>query len=36
MDKRFSPSSYKKELYLKITSIGQKNFKVEEYIREFE
>jgi len=36
MERRFLPPSYKQELYLKITSISQKNLKVEEYIREVE
>ena len=36
MDKRFLPSSYKQELYLKITSLSQENLMVEEYIRMFE
>jgi len=36
MDKRFLPSSYKQELYLKITSLSKENLKVEKYIREFE
>jgi len=35
MDKKFLPSSYKQELYLKIISLGQENLKVKEYIREF-
>jgi len=36
MDQRFLPSSYKKELYLKITTLSLENLKVEEYIMEFE
>jgi len=36
MDKRFLPSSYKKELYLKITPLSQKNLKIEECIRQFD
>ena len=36
MDKRFLTSSYKKEIYLRITFLSQKNLKMEAYIREFE
>ena len=36
MDKRFSPSLYKQEHYLKFTSLSPKNLTIEEYIREFE
>jgi len=36
MDKRFLPSTYKSELYCKVTSLQQGSMKVEEYIREFE
>jgi len=36
MDKKFLPSSYKPKLYLKASSLNQKNLKAEEYIREFE
>jgi len=32
MKKRFLPSSYKQELYLKITSLSQDNLEVEKYI----
>ena len=36
MDKRFLPSTYKQELYLRVTSLQQGSMRVEEYIREFE
>jgi len=36
MGKRFLSSSYKQELYHKITSYSQKNLKVDESIREFD
>jgi len=36
MKKRFLPPSHKQELYLKISSLGQENLRLEEYIREFE
>jgi len=36
MEKRFLPSSYKQELYLKITTLSQENLRMEEYIWEFE
>jgi len=32
VDKRFFPSSYEQELYLKVTSLSQENLKLEEYI----
>jgi len=36
MERRFLPPSYKRKLYLKITSLSHENLKVEEYIWEFE
>ena len=36
MDKRFLPATYKRQLYLKVTSLHQGSMKVEEYIKEFE
>jgi len=35
-DVRFLSSSYKQELYLKISTFSQENRKVEKYMREFE
>jgi len=36
MDKRFLPSYYKWEFYLKITFLIEENLRLEEYIKEFE
>ena len=36
MTKRFLPDNYKRELYLRVSSLSQGRLSVEEYIREFE
>ena len=36
MTKRFLPDNYKRDLYLKVSSLSQGRLNVEEYIREFE
>jgi len=36
MTKRFLPDNYKRDLYLKVSSLNQGRLNVEEYIREFE
>jgi len=36
MTKRFLPDNYKRDLYLKVSSLSQGCLNVEEYIREFE
>ena len=36
MDKSFLPTTYKQQLYIRVTLVQQGNMKVEEYIRGFD